>query len=106
MTNIDTMPGSGKIEAKVKAATWAAFAVSLLGTTVLEWAATDLIPALPNSLNWLVPIVSAALTAGLTFASGYLKRSRPDSISESTVDAVKKWLRERAPRVGGNSGLR
>lgn len=101
MSNIDLPPASGKTEAKVKAATWAAFAVSLLGTTVLEWIATDLVPALPNSLNWLVPIVSAALTAALTFVSGYATRTKPDSISQSTVDAVKKWLKDRAPRFGG-----
>lgn len=101
MTEVTLPPPSGKTEAKVRAATWAAFAVSLVGTTILEWTSTDLIPALPNSLNWLVPIVSAKLTAAITWVGGYLKRSRPDALSDSTVAAIQQWLRERMPRQGG-----
>ena len=105
MSNIETPPVSTKPEAKVKAATWAAFAVSLLGTTLLEWTATDLVPALPNNLNWLTPIVSAALAAAGTFVAGYYTRTKPESISQSTVDAIKKWLKERAPRINPGGGL-
>lgn len=101
MTEVTLPTPSGKTEAKVRAATWAAFAVSLVGTTILEWTSTDLIPALPNSLNWLVPIVGAALTAAITWVGGYLKRSRPDALSDSTVAALQQWLRGRLPRQGG-----
>lgn len=101
MTAIELPPPSGKTETKVKAATWAAFLVSLAGTTILEWASTDLIPALPNSLNWLVPLVSAGITAAITWVGGYLTRTKPESISQSTVDALRKWMRERMPRQGG-----
>lgn len=98
MTNIEVPPGSGKVEAKVKAAAWAAFVVSLAGSVLLEWTATDLIPALPGNLNWLAPVLVAAVTTASTFVAGYLKRSKPDSLSESTVDAIKRWARERLPR--------
>jgi predicted cation transporter len=101
MTNVESPAPAGKTEAKVKAATYAAFAVSLLAAPVLEWTSTDLIPALPNSLNWAVPIAGAALTSAITWVSGYMKRTRPDSLSQSTVDAVQRWLRERLPRQGG-----
>ena len=100
MTAIETPPPSGKTETKVKAAAWATFGASLIGTTILEWASTDLIPALPNNLNWAVPIVSSALVAATTWVGGYLTRTRPDSLSQSTVDAIKAWLKQRAPRVG------
>jgi hypothetical protein len=98
MTNIEVPPATNKTEWKVKAAAWAAFLVSLAGTTVLEWTATDLVPALPNSLNWLAPIVSAALTAGLTWLAGWSARTKPENLSQSTVDAIRKWMRERVQR--------
>jgi hypothetical protein len=98
MTNIDLPQASGGTEWKVKAATWAAFLVSLAGTTALEWTATDLVPALPNSLNWLVPIASSIITAGLTWFTGWSARTKPDNISQSTVDAIREWMRKRAQR--------
>ncbi len=96
-TEINLPSGSGKTELKVKAATWATFVVSLLGLTVLEWGTTDLIPALPASLNWLGPIIGASITAATSWVGGYFKRSRPDSLSESTVEAIRVWLGKRLP---------
>ncbi len=91
-------PGGTKTELKVKLASWAAFGASLAGLTVLEWVATDLVPALPSGWNWAVPIVGAALTAAVTWVTGYNTRNRPDGLSQSTIDGIREWMRRRLPR--------
>ncbi len=96
-TEVNLPEPSGKMELKVKVAGWATFVVSLLGLTALEWGTTDLIPALPASLNWLGPILGASVAAATSWVGGYFKRSRPDSLSESTVEALRVWLAKRFP---------
>lgn len=89
-------PKKGKIELKVKAATWATFLLALAGTTLLSTTATDYVPALPDWLE--APAYALLLSAG-TLLGGYLKRSRPENLSDSTISAVQKWMASHAPRM-------
>jgi len=98
MTNIETPLASGKAEAKVKASTLATFVVTLLGMTALQSTVTDMVPALPD---WLESPAYALIAALATWLAGYNTRTRPDSLSESTVEAVKAWLAKRAPHPRG-----
>jgi hypothetical protein len=104
MTEAQVPPASGKTELKVKAASWATFLVSLAGLTLLESSATDLVPALPQWANWLTPIIGAAIATATTWLTGYNVRNRPAELSQSTIDAVQQWMRNRAPRLRGDAG--
>lgn len=97
MTNIETPPASGKVEAKVWAATWGAFLASLAGLTLLQSTVTDMVPSLPD---WLESPAYALVASAVTLVSGYVKRSKPAQLSESTVEAIREWMRKRAPRPG------
>jgi len=92
---IDT-GGKRKVELKVKAATWVTFLFALAGTTLLSTTATDYVPALSD---WLEAPAYALLLATGTLLGGYLKRSRPENLSDSTISAVQKWLDSHAPRA-------
>jgi hypothetical protein len=100
MTNIDlgdlTNIPTGT-ELKVKAATWGTFAVTLIGMVLLGTTVTDFVPALPD---WIEAPAYSAIASLSTFLAGYNTRNRPGSLSPSTVEALKKWLAERAPRYG------
>ena len=73
-------------EFKVKAAATASFVASMTGVLVLEEWGPKLIAELPTG-------VQAMATAGVvtlaTWLSGRVARSRPDAISESTLEAVR-----------------
>jgi hypothetical protein len=86
-----------KTEIKVKAASYATFAVSLVVLAFLGTTATDFIHA-AWAPDWAeVPLYSLLGTL-VTFVSGYYTRSKPDALSESTIIAAQKWLRDRMPR--------
>ena len=99
MTNesIPTFPSivKPKTEWKVKAATYGTFFAGLAGSVVLSTTATDYVEALPD---WLESIVYPAILAAATRLSGWAARTRPEELSQSTVDAVERWLRGRLPR--------
>ncbi len=84
-----------KTEIKVKAASYATFAASLVALAFLGTTATDYVSALPD---WLEVPAYSILGTAVTFVSGYYTRSKPTALSESTIIAVQKWLRERMPR--------
>jgi len=86
---------SKKTEWKVRAATWAAFLSSLAGITALQATVTDMVPTLPD---WLETPAYSLLIAAATWLAGYNTRTRPDSVSESTRDAIAEWMRRHAPR--------
>lgn len=98
------VPSKGKTELKVKAATWAAFAVSLVGLSLIETFSADIINALPNSLNFLTPVVGSAIAAGLTWLAGYQARNTPENLSPSTVQAVKDYVAKQVVRRSGMGG--
>lgn len=82
-------------EIKVKAASYATFAVSLVALAFLGTTATDYVHALPD---WLEVPAYSLLGTLVTFVSGYYTRSKPEALSESTLLAAQKWLRARMPR--------
>lgn len=84
-----------KTEWKVKAATYGTFFAGLVGSVVLSTTATDYVEALPD---WLESIVYPAVLAAATMLSGRAARTRPEELSQSTVDAVERWLRGRLSR--------
>lgn len=86
---------SKKTELKVKAASWATFLVSLAGLTLLQSTATDMVADLPD---WLETAAYSLLLAATTWLTGYNTRTRPDGLSQSTVDAIAAWMRTRAAR--------
>ncbi len=90
------MKAKGEVELKVKAATYATFALSLAASTFLATTATDYVHALPDWLE--APGYPLILSAG-TWMAGYMKRTKPDNLSASTVTAVQDWLRRHAPGV-------
>lgn len=81
-------PASKGTERKVSAATAAAYAVSLIGMAVLEFAdpITEIIPA-P-----LRVMVGPLLIAVATWAAGYYTRTKANQISASTRTAVLEWM--------------
>ena len=84
-----------KTEIKVKAASYATFAASLVALAFLGTTATDYVSALPD---WLEVPAYSLLGSLVTFVSGYYTKSRPEALSESTIIAAQKWLRDRMPR--------
>lgn len=96
MTTLPKAPTKGKTELKVKAATYTTFVLSLAATAFLGTTATDYVHALPDWLE--VPAYSILLSAG-TWVAGYVRRSAPDDLSPSTIDAVRVWLEKRMPRA-------
>ena len=79
-------------EFKVKVASLASFAGALAGSVLLdEWA--------PGFLAGLSPAAQAVLGATIASVSawlaGYVARTKPDSISDSTIDAAREYLRRR-----------
>jgi hypothetical protein len=98
MTNFDLsqLPRPSGTEVKVKAATWGAFALTLVGMVALSTTVTDFVPALPD---WLEAPAYSLITALGTWLAGYNTKNKPESLSPSTVEAIKEWLRQRAPRL-------
>lgn len=84
-----------KVELKVKAASYATFFASLAVLTFLSTTATDYVKALPD---WLETTALSLLLTASTFVGGYLKKSRPANLAQSTVDAAAVWLAKRMPR--------
>jgi hypothetical protein len=97
MTQPDEVPVTlkPKMELKVKAAGYATFFVSLAVFTFLSTTATDYVKALPDALE---SVGLAAVVAASTFVAGYVKKSRPASLAQSTIDAASVWLAKRMPR--------
>lgn len=87
-----------KTELKVKAASYATFAVTLVGLTFLGTTATDYVHALPD---WLEVPAYSVLTTAVTFVSGYSTKSKPTALSESTIAAAQVWLAKHMPRRAG-----
>lgn len=84
-----------KTELKVKAASYATFALSLVALAFLGTTATDYVHALPD---WAEVPSYSLLGSLVTFVSGYYTRNKPEHLSESTIIAVQNWLRGRMPR--------
>jgi hypothetical protein len=93
MTN--AIPPKGKVELKVKAATLTTFLLSLAATTLLATTATDYVHVLPDWAE--APAYSFLLALG-TYIAGYMKRSQPENLSASTIEAVRAWMAKHAPR--------
>jgi len=83
-----------KTEIKVKAASYATFFMALAGLTFLGTTATDYVHALPD---WIEVPAYSLLTTAVTFVSGYYTRSKPSALSDSTIEAARKWLSEHMP---------
>jgi hypothetical protein len=84
-----------KTELKVWASTWATFLLSLAASGFLATTATDYVRTLPGLLQaTLAPFL---LAAG-TWVAGYVKRSRPTNLSDSTIDAVRVWMEKHLPK--------
>lgn len=97
MTTDNPLPAktSGKTELKVKAAAYATFAATAVLLSFLGTTATDYVHALPDWLE--VPAYSLLLSA-ITFVSGYATKSKPDSLSASSLAAAQEWLNKKMPR--------
>lgn len=85
-----------KVELKTKAAGYASFFVSLAVFVFLSTTATDYVKALPDAVE---SIGLAALVSATTFVTGYMKKSRPANLAQSTIDAATSWLGKRMPRT-------
>lgn len=88
-----------KVELKVKAASYATFFASLAVFVFLSTTATDYVKALPDAVE---NIGLAAILAATTFVGGYVKKSRPASLAQSTIDAAAVWLAKRMPGQPAN----
>lgn len=88
-------PSTSKVELKVKAAGYASFFISLAVFVFLSTTATDYVQALPDALE---SVGLALVVAASTFVGGYVKKSRPASLAQSTIDAASVWLAKRMPR--------
>lgn len=84
-----------RTEIKVKAASYATFAVALVALTFLGTTATDYVHSLPD---WLEVPAYSLLGTAVTWASGYYTRNKPEALSESTIRAAQEWLKAHAPR--------
>ncbi len=97
MATVEGIPApKKKTELKVRAASWASFLASLAGLTLLTSTVTDAVPALPD---WLEVPAYALVSSAITWLAGCNTRTKPDNLSPSTVEALKEWMRKRAPRV-------
>lgn len=78
---------NGKTEWKVRIASLASFVGTLaVGIALEEINSPEFIDRLPDGLQVLA---GAALVAACTWVSGRIARTRPEYISQSTVDAVR-----------------
>jgi hypothetical protein len=89
-----TAPKS-RVELKVKAASYATFAASLVVLTFLSTTATDYVKALPDALE---NVGLALILTASTFVGGYFRSNRPANLAQSTIDAAAVWLAKRMPR--------
>lgn len=79
-------------EWKVRAASLASFIATLAAGTVLEMRGPEFIETLPD----VTKVFAAALLVSVTsWLSGRAAKSRPDYISQSTIDAVRAHLSRR-----------
>lgn len=92
-----------KTELKVKAAAWAAFAVSTVGVTLLQSWTPGWIEGLPL---WLQAPAAGVVLAGVTWLAGWATRTRPANLSQSTIDAVQAWLRKRSGSAASPASTR
>lgn len=79
-------------EVKTKAASWAAFLISLAGLSLLGTVSTDYVHALPDLLE--VPAYSLLATVGVWLA-GFNARHKPANMSPSAVEALRVRMGER-----------
>jgi hypothetical protein len=84
-----------RVELKVKAASYATFFASLAVFVFLSTTATDYVQALPDAVE---SVGLAALVTATTFVSGYMRKSRPAALAQSTVTAASEWLNRNMPR--------
>lgn len=79
-----------KTEWKVKIASLGSFVGALAGAVILDEWAPSVLAGLPDSMR----LVAGAILAGVSsWLSGYLAKSRPESVSASTIEAVREHLR-------------
>lgn len=91
--NTEDMPSTGKkTEWKVRIASLASFVGALAVGTLLEVKTPDIVNALPDGVQVLA---GAALVAAASWFSGRAARSRPEYVSQSTIDAVRERFRAR-----------
>lgn len=85
------MPSGGKAtEWKVRVASLASFVGATVAGLLLESRGPQMIEQLPSAVQVLA---GAVLAAALTWLSGRAARSRPEYISQSTIDAVRARAR-------------
>lgn len=80
------MTDTSKTEWKVKVASTASFVASLAGVLLIEGWAPKVIAELPTGAQALA---TAGVVTLVTWLSGRAARSKPDAISESTLEAVR-----------------
>lgn len=84
-------------EWKVRIASLASFVGSLAAAILLEVKTPEIVAALPEGVRVLA--LSALVAAG-TWSSGRAARSRPEYISQSTLDAVRaRFPQSELPRT-------
>lgn len=81
-----------RTEAKTKAASWAAFALSLAGLSLLGTVSTDYVHALPD---WAEVPAYSLIGAAVVWLTAFNTRHKPSSLSPSAVDAFRNGLGRR-----------
>lgn len=97
MTEAPNLSGAAtnKTEWKVKVASYGTFFASLAGTALLTTTVTDLVHALPD---WAEVIIYPSVLGAVSWLSGRAAKTKPEKLSQSTIDAVQDWIAKRAPR--------
>ncbi len=85
MTSSAPDGGSGKVEAKTWASTWATFVAGTVLLSFLGTISTDYFSSWPDWLE--VPAYSAVVSLS-AFVAGYLKAHKPSALSISAIQAV------------------
>jgi hypothetical protein len=83
----DAGSASGAVELKTKAASFAAFVVSLAGLTLLSSVDSDMIKSLPD---WLETPAYSLLASALVFLTAFNTKHKPGKLSLSAIRAARQ----------------